>query len=248
MDILGVASAGASVTVNGSAADHQRNEYFWENLGVTLGTDPLWQNVSVSAGGTASTGNLLLPPATQSFTYDDDGNMTFDGVWNYYYVYNWATSAYSGTAASDTKFYWDEWNLIHETTSGTGAGWKSYMWGLDLSGTEQGAGGVGGLLLFRDSAQGAHFPAYDGNGNVTKLISTTDSTTTAEYEYAPFGQLIRASGPAAELNPIRFSSKYQDQHTDCIYYGYRFYIPASGRWLNRCQQAFRIDPVSGVEI
>ena len=268
VDILGVASAGASVTVNSSAADYRRNEYFWENLGVSLGVNPLWQPVTNSAGGAPVTGNLLLSPSMQSFTYDFDGNMTFDGVWNYHYdaenrlyrvenpttltpssarkklvfeydhqsrrirkqVYNWATSAYSATAASDTKFFWDDWNLIQETT---GSAWKAYMWGLDLSGTGQGAGGVGGLLLFSDSTQGAHFPTYDGIGNVMKLIRAADSVTTAEYEYDPFGRLIRMSGPLASLNPIRFSSKYQDEHTDLSYYGYRFYNAVLGRWANR---------------
>jgi hypothetical protein len=43
------------------------------------------------------------------------------------------------------------------------------MWGLDLSGSEQGAGGVGGLLLFNDSTDGPSFPAFDGNGNVVGL-------------------------------------------------------------------------------
>jgi RHS repeat-associated protein len=34
-------------------------------------------------------------------------------------------------------------------------------------------------------------------------------------------------------NPLRFSTKYADEETDFIYYGYRFYNPSTGRWPNR---------------
>jgi RHS repeat-associated protein len=49
----------------------------------------------------------------------------------------------------------------------------------------------------------------------------------------PFGEVIRATGPLAKANPFRFSTKYQDDETDLLYYGYRFYSPSTGRWLNR---------------
>lgn len=32
---------------------------------------------------------------------------------------------------------------------------------------------------------------------------------------------------------FRFSSKYTDQETGLVYYGYRYYSPGMGRWLNR---------------
>jgi RHS repeat-associated protein len=34
-------------------------------------------------------------------------------------------------------------------------------------------------------------------------------------------------------NPFRFSTKYQDDETGFLYYGYRYYDPDPGRWLNR---------------
>jgi RHS repeat-associated protein len=37
----------------------------------------------------------------------------------------------------------------------------------------------------------------------------------------------------AEANPFRFSTKFTDHETDLLYYGYRFYNPSTGRWLNR---------------
>jgi RHS repeat-associated protein len=37
----------------------------------------------------------------------------------------------------------------------------------------------------------------------------------------------------AKVNPFRWSTKYQDDESDFVYYGYRFYNPSTGRWLNR---------------
>jgi RHS repeat-associated protein len=49
----------------------------------------------------------------------------------------------------------------------------------------------------------------------------------------PFGEVIRATGPMAKLNPFRFSTKYQDDETDLNYYGYRFYKASTGSWESR---------------
>jgi hypothetical protein len=99
----------------------------------------------------------------------------------------------------------------------------SFTWGLDLSGSLQGAGGVGGLLAITDASQGSHFCAYDGNGNVSALVKADGSGLTAQYAYGPFGELLRATGPMAKANPFRFSTKYQDDESDLLYYGYRYY-------------------------
>ncbi|MGO8931765.1 MAG: RHS repeat-associated core domain-containing protein [Limisphaerales bacterium] len=55
----------------------------------------------------------------------------------------------------------------------------------------------------------------------------------------PFGEVIRATGPMAKVNPFRFSTKYQDDETDLLYYGYRYYKASTGTWLSR-------DPLNAV--
>jgi RHS repeat-associated protein len=37
----------------------------------------------------------------------------------------------------------------------------------------------------------------------------------------------------ATANPFRFSTKYQDDETGLLYYGYRYYDPSIGRWQSR---------------
>ena len=53
------------------------------------------------------------------------------------------------------------------------------------------------------------------------------------YEYGPFGEPLRATGALAKINPFRFSTKYEDNETGLLYYGYRYYTAATGRWLSR---------------
>lgn len=52
-----------------------------------------------------------------------------------------------------------------------------------LSGSMQGAGGVGGLLVVScyGSATTNCFPAFDGTGNVAALINAADGTVAAKY-------------------------------------------------------------------
>jgi len=75
--------------------------------------------------------------------------------------------------------------------------------------------------------------AYDGNGNIKGLVNAADGTISARYDYGPFGELIRQTGPMSKANPIRFSTKFTDDETDLLYYGYRYYNPSTGRWLSR---------------
>ena len=144
-------------------------------------------------------------------------------------VSTWNGSSY--TSPSTNQFVYDGWNLLAELDTSHSA-LRTYVWGLDLSGTLQGAGGVGGLLAITDASQGSHFCAHDGNGNVTALVKADGSGQAAQYEYGPFGEPLRATGPMAKANPFRFSTKYQDDESDLIYYGYRYYNPSTGRWPN----------------
>ncbi|MBK1884708.1 RHS repeat-associated core domain-containing protein, partial [Luteolibacter pohnpeiensis] len=52
----------------------------------------------------------------------------------------------------------------------------------------------------------------------------------ARQEYDPFGDKIIHEG--IDL-PIGFSTKYQDEETGLLYYGYRYYDPQTGRWPSR---------------
>jgi RHS repeat-associated protein len=68
-------------------------------------------------------------------------------------------------------------------------------------------------------------------------LVNTNASTAARYQYDPFGNTILAddadsSGTVSE-NPFRFSTKYTDDETELVYYGYRYYSPELGRWPSR---------------
>ena len=114
----------------------------------------------------------------------------------------------------------------------------AYTRGRDLSGTLEGAGGIGGLLA-RSSriagAAGALAHAYyhsDANGNVTALASASGSLI-GRYLYDPFGNTLGVAGAAAEANLYRFSSKEWHAASGLVYYLYRYYEPSLQRWANR---------------
>ena len=109
---------------------------------------------------------------------------------------------------------------------------------MDLSGSPQGAGGVGGLLSASRKVGAGDLGAWlvyggDANGNITLAASVSNGAVVAVYEYGPFGESLRTTGPAALDNPFRFSTKYTDDETGLLYYGYRYYAPMLGRWLSR---------------
>jgi RHS repeat-associated protein len=113
----------------------------------------------------------------------------------------------------------------------------SYTRGNDLSGTLEGAGGIGGLLARSDGYSSGNFTDHnfyhaDGNGNITYLVNSSQ-TLAASYRYDPFGNLITSSGSLAVSNTYRFSSKEFVSSVGLYYYLYRFYDPGLQRWLNR---------------
>lgn len=143
----------------------------------------------------------------------------------------WAGGQWTNTC--DSAFVWDGWNCIAEISAGGGTtSISSYVWGLDLSGTLQGAGGVGGLLAITQ-AGATSLPYYDGNGNVMGLVDADSGANVAVYEYGPFGETFRTTGSRATSNPWRFSTKYADKETRTTYFGFRYYVDELGRMASR---------------
>lgn len=83
------------------------------------------------------------------------------------------------------------WNKLEERKiDGSSTSAKNLVWGLDLSRSMEGAGGVGGLLAVEDGAGLTRLLSYDGNGNVTELLAADSGAVQAHYEYDPFGNIV----------------------------------------------------------
>jgi len=186
-----------------------------------------------------------------SYAYDHQGRMFWKQVSR--------LDSEAWTVEKTLGYLWDDYNIIRETaTTPTATNVTYNVWGLDLSGTLQGAGGIGGLLSVTTSALDpvtlqpsnpvTSFPAFDANGNVTEYLST-DGTIVAHYEYSPFGKLTVQSGDLPDSFTHRFSTKPWCAVTALVEYEYRKYSPGLGRWVSRDPiaelgiRAFRLDPM-----
>jgi len=160
------------------------------------------------------------------FVYDYMGRRVKKSLYSY-------SAASSWQLEKEILFIWDGWNLIRESTVASGVqSIRDFVWGLDLSQSLQGAGGVGGLLAMVDQGN-EYLYFYDANGNVGQLLNSSGGAVAAHYEYDPYGNLTRSYGEYVSENPFRFSTKYKDDETGLYYYGYRDYDPEMGRWLSR---------------
>jgi RHS repeat-associated protein len=165
------------------------------------------------------------------FTYDYLGRRVKKAV----YTWNTSTSAYNTSPSGGSKFVYDGWNLIAELGVSNTTLVRSCTWGQDLSGSLQGAGGIGGLAFVRQygTEAGSYYPAYDANGNLIAMVKASNSTLAAKYDYSPYGETLTSTGSFAATNPFKFSTKYCDVETGLYYFGYRYYNPETGRWINR---------------
>jgi RHS repeat-associated protein len=105
----------------------------------------------------------------------------------------------------------------------------TYDRGLDLSGSLQGAGGIGGLLA-RTDIKGTIYYHSDAIGNVTTLFDKYQ-TLEGRYLYDPYGNIVGKWGAYADVNLYRYSSK-EFNSLGLYYYSGRYYDPNLQRWLN----------------
>ena len=131
-------------------------------------------------------------------------------------------------------FVYDRWLLMVERIERSGGQRDQidYWWGKDISGTLDGAGGIGGLLYIRKNGCEVYVPLYDGMGNVVQYVDK-HGTLVASYSYDAFGNTTQKSGAKADELKMRFSTKYFDDEAGLYYFGRRFYSPRIARWLAR---------------
>lgn len=266
LDITGTATASATVSVNDQATV-RKGEYFYKELAVDNSTAPVSAQVNVigarnnfGVGGedavTEKGGRLFMPRSVETFTYDDDGNLTSDGRWNYSWdaenrlVSMEAIVSVPAEAKQRLEFVYDwmgrriekkvsSWNvgigtyLLQSTTKFVYEGW-SLIAELDGANTlVRSTVWSGRELLLVNAGTNTYQVGYDGNENVVALVKAGTGTLSALYDYDPFGQTLQTTGEYASQNPFRFGSKYTDLESGLIYYGFRFYTPSGGRWLSR---------------
>ena len=217
--------------------------YAYDSIGNRLTATGL-NNISYSSNALNQYTRITVDEDNQSPSYDFDGNLISDTrgwtfQWNaenrlksasngqqtLYFTYDYQGRLVKKEDGSQIEVYaYDGWNRIatfEQTASLTLQ--KTFLWGLDLSGSLQGAGGVGGLLK-----EGDLYPAYDANGNIMQKLDATGEVAMS-VAYDAFGQLT--SGQL--VGEYGFSSKPRISGINWYYYGFRYYDPETGRWPNR---------------
>ena len=91
------------------------------------------------------------------------------------------------------------------------------------------------LNVIQNGAGTLYFPTVDLTKNVCELVDFYGNVAVS-YDYAPFGscaETLPAGTFSAPENPFRFSSEFYDSELDLVYYNFRHYSPALGRFLSR---------------
>ncbi len=264
--LRGDAKREAVVTVNGGRAERDNGTASFTPWSFAIDSDietSHFQQANVLAVAQSATGedvvqrqygSVFAPAEETHLTYDEDGNMTFDG----HFRYTWngenrmilaeeviaptnrapivITFAYNeqgrmvlknivGTNTVNRSLLWDGYNIVQETDNGI----PTYnIWGLNLDGTLHGCGGVGGLIAVT-KPNGLYYAVCDADGNVSDYISG-DGSIAAHSEFTPFGEPIASQGG---LFSHQFSTKPYCDLLSMIAYQFRDLNPRLGRWLSR---------------
>ncbi len=201
-------------------------------------------------------GNVITSQGgMQTFSYDDENRLrtneltgpysrsvfTYDGLGR---LRQREEYAFSGTPTfywyltETVRYIYDGMRVIQERND-SNVPTVSYTRGSDLSGSLEGAGGIGGLLARSHGYASTNgnwsthnYYHADGGGNITYLVNSSQGLA-ASYKYDAYGNLVSQSGSLASANVYRFSSKEFHANSGLYYYGYRWYAPNLQRWLNR---------------
>ena len=136
---------GAGQTETGSQFVPKTPELYSYDADGNLTQDGRWNYVWDAENrlvGMASANASVGPQQSLAFEYDWQGRRIHKQAWS--------NATWNGTPDKDVTFLYDGWNLLAELNATNNAVIQSYVWGSDLSGSLQGAGGVGGLLFVCD--------------------------------------------------------------------------------------------------
>jgi RHS repeat-associated protein len=259
LTLSGVTPAPAlNLTVNGQAAARYADMTFAAtNLTLANGANT-FTVIATNLYGVKKTNTVSANlPANVGFAFDNNGNLTNDGVKAFFYDAENQLTNVTQTGVRKTDFVYDGLNrrrIVRDYIWTNSAWFKisenriifdglvpvqerdasnnvlvTYTRGIDFSGGLNRAGGIGGLLARTDSNGTLYYHA-DGSGNETALMDGKEQIA-GRYLYEPFGRLIRMTGSAAQANTMRFSSMPDYWFGGAGFYG-RIWLYMPQRWAN----------------
>jgi RHS repeat-associated protein len=179
-------------------------------------------------------GNMMPEPGMSSdsvsFSYDADNRRTYKNR-SIFYLDGRLRTITSQVLWSGSLPIMEDYS---DSEGASGRRW--YHWGPDLSGTRDGAGGIGGLVAIIDERDETPvrtlLPVQDGLGNITAVIDQADGRVVARFDYGPFGEPLGEWGEV-DVCPFRWQTYWYDSESQHYYKRHRYYDPRLGRWLSR---------------
>ena len=184
-------------------------------------------------------------------TFDADGNQTkvqtSTGIWNV--VYNAEnrpvtfTSEDGATVVECTYDYVGRRHTRKITVNGSVTNYLRYIYRgyLQIAAINAVSGVFQWFILWDPTQPDATRPlgirkdgtwytyGWDLTKNICEVFGSDGYIKTA-YTYTPYGS-VTANGNVTQ--PIQWSSEYNDSELGLVYYNYRHYNPADGRWIGR---------------
>jgi RHS repeat-associated protein len=181
------------------------------------------------ASYTYDAANRLTGVGGVAYTWDDNGNLTSDGVRSYSYDHaNRLTEVVSGTLTTQYAYNGDG-----VRTSKTASG-DTTEYVLDLAATlpvvisDTDAVYLYGLDIIAQQQTERLYYMHDGLGSVRQLVDSTGDIETA-YAYDPFGVPV-VEGDV--YNPYQFTGEAWDAEVELLYLRARYYQPETGRFVS----------------
>jgi RHS repeat-associated protein len=248
----------AVVKVNGNVAQFYGDFTFaLTNISLVNGTNT-FTIVATNIYGNLATNILTLNlPTNVNLNSDNNGSLTNDGAVLYGYdaenqltnatvpnnfkkdfvydglnrlrikrEYGWIGGDWSKT--NEVRYVWDGDNIVQLRDSNN-VPTLTLTRGLDLSGSLQGAGGIGGLLAMTEASGASSYYHSDGGGNVTALIDASENIV-ARRMYDAFDRTLRLTGTKSGINPFWSASQLHDEMLDIDSYLYRSLLRKLQRW------------------
>lgn len=209
--------------------------------------DSLGNRTSVVNGGTTNYSRNKLNQYTSvdgnNYSYDDNGNLTDDGTYLYYYdcenrltdVNDKATGdpvasySYDYLGRRIIKTIHDSQTTIHYTYDGdqviaeydgSDTLLRKFIYGPYIDEPIC-------MIVINGETETRYYHHFDGLGSVVAL-SDENGSVVETYSYDVFGE---PSGVSDVNNPYLFTGRRYDSETDNYYYRARYYSPEIGRFL-----------------
>jgi RHS repeat-associated protein len=243
MVFSGTLSKPATVTVGGNAATVDVNNNFRGTAAVTTGTNTV-PVIATDAYSHVTTNRyqVVIPPAASSYTYDLNGNLTYDGS----RTFAWdAKNQLVKITYADTSYTQFTYNGAGERVKiqeydNTGShnliSTKQYVWAGGLA-EERDATNTVTKRYFGQGEQRVvggtttnYFYTRDHLGSIREMIDAS-GTIQARYSYDPYGRRTKVLG-ALDCD-FGFTGHYWHATSSLYLAPYRAYDPNLGRWISR---------------